>query len=107
MKSAPRPKRRLSEAFIILHETDAGHGRYSIDLGPAQAELTYRVLAPDLISADHTFVPPAMRGTGAAAALVERLVADARADGRRIRPRCSYVEAMRRRHPEWADVFAS
>jgi len=97
----------LSEAFTIRHQADDARGRYSIDLGPAQAELTYRVLAPDLISADHTFVPPAMRGTGAAAALVERLVADARANGRRIRPRCSYVEAMRRRHPEWADVFTA
>jgi predicted GNAT family acetyltransferase len=34
------------------------------------------------------------------------LVADARAQGFIIDPRCSYVEAAFRRHPEWADVRA-
>ncbi|MBD3728633.1 MAG: N-acetyltransferase [Sphingomonadales bacterium] len=57
--------------------------------------------------ADHTLVPPEIGGRGIAAALVEALVADAREQGFRIDPQCSYVEAMFRRHPEWAELRAS
>ena len=56
--------------------------------------------------ADHTLVPPEIGNRGVAARLVERMVADARAEGFRIRPLCSYVVAAFRRHPDWADVHA-
>lgn len=80
-------------------------GRYVLGAGEEEAELTYTRIGPDLVRADHTGVPVALRGRGLAALLVERLIEDARAEGFRIRPACSYVEAQRRRHPEWADVF--
>jgi predicted GNAT family acetyltransferase len=54
--------------------------------------------------ADHTLVPPEIGGRGVAAALVEALVADARADGFKIRPQCSYVVAAFKLHPEWTDL---
>ena len=47
-----------------------------------------------------------MRGTGAAAALVEHMIADARASGFKIAPACPYVLAQSRKHPEWRDVVA-
>lgn len=56
--------------------------------------------------ADHTLVPPEIGNRGVAARLVERMVTDARADGFRIRPVCSYVVVAFRRHPQWADVQA-
>lgn len=56
--------------------------------------------------ATHTVVPPAIGGRGVAARLVERLVADARGQGFRIVPQCSYVAAMFDRHPEWTDLDA-
>ena len=56
--------------------------------------------------AEHTLVPSQIGGRGVAGKLVEALVADARAGGFRIVPACSYVEAMFRRHPEWADLRA-
>lgn len=56
--------------------------------------------------AEHTLVPPAIGGRGVAARLVEAMVADAREQGFRIAPLCSYVEAAFRRHPEWADLRA-
>jgi predicted GNAT family acetyltransferase len=48
-----------------------------------------------------------MRGQGVAQVLVEALVADARAQGFKIVPQCSYVAALFRRHPEWADLLAT
>ncbi len=51
-------------------------------------------------------MPDAFRGTGAGRALVERLVADARAEGVKVFALCPFVKAMAERHPEWADVFA-
>ena len=48
-----------------------------------------------------------MRGQGVAQVLVEALVADAREQGFKIVPQCSYVEAQFRRHPEWADLLAA
>ena len=56
--------------------------------------------------ADHTLVPPEIGGRGVAAELVKALIADARNDGFRIVPQCSYVEAAFRRHPDWIDLRA-
>lgn len=56
--------------------------------------------------ADHTLVPAEIGGRGVAARLVAALVADARAQGFRIVPACSYVAAAFERHPEWADLLA-
>jgi predicted GNAT family acetyltransferase len=56
--------------------------------------------------AEHTLVPPPIGGRGVAARLVEAMVDDARTRGFRIVPRCSYVAAAFRRHPEWAELRA-
>ncbi|ETX16100.1 acetyltransferase [Roseivivax halodurans JCM 10272] len=89
----------------IAREVDGSRGRYVLRQDGAEAELTYSVASPTLIIADHTGVPEALRGTGAGLALVERLVADARAEGVKIVPLCPFVNAQRRKHPDWADVF--
>jgi predicted GNAT family acetyltransferase len=56
--------------------------------------------------ADHTLVPPEIGNRGVAARLVERMVADAKAEGFKIQPLCSYVVVAFQRHPEWAEVHA-
>ncbi|WP_068086296.1 GNAT family N-acetyltransferase [Novosphingobium rosa] len=56
--------------------------------------------------ADHTLVPSAIGGRGIAAKLVEALINDARKEGARIVPACSYVAVAFARHPEWADLKA-
>lgn len=85
----------------------ADRGRYvaRIDHVEGEAELTFTRRSPALISADHTSAPPSMRGTGVALALVERLIADARAEAFKVMPLCSYVRTQFDRHPEWADVL--
>ncbi|MFM5954057.1 MAG: GNAT family N-acetyltransferase [Novosphingobium sp.] len=93
----------------ITIEDGPRHGRYvgrvaGID---AEAEITFTHRGPNLISADHTGAPDELRGTGVAAALVDYLVADARARGFRIIPICPYVRARYEKHPEWRDVFTT
>lgn len=92
--------------MIERTDDDAG-GRYALGLGAGESELTYRWRdGRSVMVADHTFTPPAARGQGAAARLVERVVADARAEGFRIDPACPYVAVWFERHPDAADVRA-
>lgn len=91
----------------VISREVAGHkGRYVIRANGDEAELTYSITTPELVIADHTFVPDSFRGTGAGVALVTRLVADARAEGFKIMPLCPFVNAQRLRHAEWADAFS-
>jgi uncharacterized protein len=97
----------MIEDIGVEREDDTARGRYVIHLPDGlEAELTYGRRDGGVIVADHTFVPPSMRGHGLAEKLVERLIGDARAEGTRILPLCSYVAAQFRRHPDWADLRA-
>ena len=97
----------MAEAIEITRSDETTHGAYRAEVpGAARpAELTWRARGDTRI-ANHTFVPPEARGRGVAQQLVEALVADAREQGFRIEPTCSYVEALFRRRPDWADVLA-
>lgn len=91
--------------FDIQREEDGKKGRFFLVKDGNEAELTFSILSPATRIADHTGVPDALRGTGAGAALVAHLVAVARAEGWKIVPLCPFVNAERRKHPEWADAF--
>ena len=98
----------MAEAkFSVERESDAGGGRYVIHVDGDEAEMTYSKVGNDKIAISHTYVPPALRGTGLAEALVRRGIEDARKEGVKILPYCSYVRAEFRRHPEWSDVLAN
>lgn len=93
--------------LTVTREDTPTSGRYVIHLAPgAEAEMTFRKAANGNITIDHTGVPPAYEGRGLAAKLVNQAIADARAQGFKITPICSYVVAQFRRHPEWADLRA-
>lgn len=92
----------------ITRELTASKGRYVGRIAgvEGEAELTFSRANPQLVIADHTGAPDSMRGMGAARALVERLVADARAEGFKIVPLCPFVKAQFERHPDWSDLRA-
>lgn len=93
--------------YTIHREEGPTRGRYVIHLAPgAEAEMTYRMSGDGPMIIDHTGVPPAYEGRGIAARLVNSAIADARSQGFRITPVCSYVVAQFRRHKEWADLLA-
>ena len=90
---------------IDRHDTADG-GRYRATVQGAEAEMTYARAGRGRIVIDHTFVPEALRGRSVGAALVARAVGDARAEGLRIVPQCSFAAAQFDRHPDWRDVLA-
>ncbi len=89
----------------ILHESQDGYGRYFVRMPDGDtAEMAYTVLAPGIREFNHTYVPKSYRGSGVAALLMARAIADARAEGFKILPTCTYVAAQFRRHPDWSDL---
>lgn len=92
--------------LTVLREDGATRGRYVIHLAPGfEAEMTFRTGENGAITIDHTGVPTEYEGRGIAGKLVNKAVADAREQGFKIVPVCSYVVAQFRRHPEWADLL--
>jgi uncharacterized protein len=53
----------------------------------------------------HVEADPGLRGTGAAARIMEQIVALAREKNLQIVPRCAYAMAWFKRHPDAADVL--
>jgi len=93
---------------VAIHIENSPHGgRYvgTVEGREGEAQIVFSNRGPALISADHTEAPDSLKGTGAALALVAYMVADARARGFKVEPRCPYVAVQLKRHPEWADVF--
>lgn len=68
--------------------------------GKEIAEITYKPIGDDVVEADHTFVDPVLRGQGMAEKLVEHLVEEMEAEGKKIKPVCPYVVKLFERKPE-------
>ena len=96
----------MDSEITITRSEDGSKGRYEARVTgrDGRGELTYSRLSATRVIADHTGVDDSLRGTGVGMALVERLIADARAEGFTIFPLCPYVRAQYQRHPEWSDV---
>ncbi|WP_114521099.1 GNAT family N-acetyltransferase [Altererythrobacter sp. ZODW24] len=94
----------------ITHEGGETSGKYTAEVAGADetGKLTWKARGgdPAVRIADHTIVPPAIGGQGVAAKLVDALIADAREQGFKIVPQCSYVAAKFERNPDWADLLA-
>ncbi|GGO01627.1 GNAT family N-acetyltransferase [Saccharibacillus kuerlensis] len=60
---------------------------------------------PDIWMANHTYVEPDYRGGSVAKLLLDRLVEEARMEGKQIFPVCSYVRAQFKRDPDYRDVW--
>lgn len=94
-------------APAVEREDGPSRGRYFIHLsGGFEAEMTYRRIGDNAIAIDHTYTPPEFRGQNIAFRMMERAIADARRNGIKIHPECSYAVIQFRRHREWADLLA-
>lgn len=88
-------------------EHDAVARRFTVAASSGTAVLAYAPAGTGTLELYSTYVPPADRGRGIAARLVEAAVQHARAEGLRIIPSCWYVAQWLRHHPEHADLVAS
>ncbi|HEY4301046.1 MAG TPA: GNAT family N-acetyltransferase [Candidatus Didemnitutus sp.] len=79
--------------------------RYELVFATERASLDYE-LDGTRQTFTHTWVPPALRGQGIAEKLVRAALDDARRDGHKVIPECSYVATFMRRHPEYADLLS-
>ncbi len=90
--------------LAIVH--DVARQRFEAAVAGGVAHVDYRRVG-DTLHVVHSEVPPEAEGRGIAAALVRALLADAAANGRTVVPRCSYVRAYMRRHPETHALLAA
>jgi predicted GNAT family acetyltransferase len=88
---------------IITH--DRGAHRFATHVDGAVSLLEYELVG-GVMTIAHTGVPPALRGHGIAAALVQNALATARSAGWKVVPACSYAAAWMQRHPEFDDLRA-
>ena len=79
--------------------------RFELDADGAVAVANYR-LADGVMTFTHTEVPWRLRGQGIASRLIAGALEQARAQGVKVVPRCSFVDDYIARHPEWEDLLA-
>lgn len=82
----------------------AASHRFEIGSGDATAILSYTP-GNDHVAFDHTYVPDSLRGRGIAAVITRAALEEARLQGWKIVPSCSYVASYIQRHPEFSDVL--
>ena len=79
--------------------------RFELEIDGQVVFADYRRRGTDLII-PHVEAPPALRGTGAAGRLMQAVMEQARSEGAKVIPLCSYAAAWLRRHPEFRDQLA-
>lgn len=80
--------------------------RYELPAEGKLAVLEYEEKGKDVLVFTHTFVPPELRGQNIAAQLTRFALDDARSQGKKVQPQCSYVDSFMRRNQEYADLRA-
>ena len=90
-------------SLVVRHHPE--RSRFEAELDGALGVADYR-REGDVLVMFHTEVPPALRGRGVAAAMVEAALAYAREQRLKIDPRCSYVRGYMQRHPETLALHA-
>ena len=59
-----------------------------------------------VMAVTHTGVPPPVEGRGIAGQLMKALLDQAKNDGVKVEPLCTYARAYMERHPETAELLA-
>jgi uncharacterized protein len=80
--------------------------RYELWLGTTRAGFIEYRAEPGRVLLVHTEVDPAFEGQGLGERLVAGALEDLRARGLKLVPRCSFVRAYLRRHPDQDDLVA-
>lgn len=77
--------------------------RFEFAINGETAFARYRV-AGDTLFIDYVEAPPALRGTGAAGKLMEKVMAEARNRKLSVTPICGYAATWLTKHSEYNDI---
>lgn len=86
-----------TSAMSVIHNTTLC--RFELRTESHLALLEYSHLGGQRVSFDHTEVPDALRGRGVGVKLVEAALDEARKQGWKVEPRCSFVAHYLQKHP--------
>ena len=89
--------------YQVIHNIEQRRFEVCVDTHLAFASY---FIDSDQVVFDHTYVPPALRGRGLAAVLVQAAMSEARSRGWRIVPHCTYVAAFIEHNPEFGSLVA-
>jgi predicted GNAT family acetyltransferase len=92
----------MADPTEVVHRPEVQ--RFEALVDGQRCELDY-MLSARTMRIHHTGVPPSLQGRGIAAALAAAALAEARRQGWRVHPVCSYVRSYMRRHPETQDLL--
>lgn len=81
--------------------------RFELNIDGKIAFLAYQHQGPEVLAFTHTFVPPELRGRNLAAILTRFALEDARQQGKKVAPLCSYVDVFMQRDKEFNLLRAS
>jgi predicted GNAT family acetyltransferase len=94
----------MTDKLVITNVPEAR--RYEARIGDVLAGWVDYGKVRNRLVAIHTEVPPEFGGRGIGSALVRHVIADARANGFTITPRCPLFVTWFERHPDDHDVLA-
>ena len=80
--------------------------RYELLIDGSTAFVTY-ARVPGRITFIHTEVPSALGGHGVGSTLARSVLTMARANGDKVVPKCAFLVAFMRKHPEFQDLLAT
>ena len=92
----------MSSSLPVVHNVSLR--RFEDQTGDGSPSFLSYTFEGDCVVFEHTFVPDELRGKGIAANLARAALEEARQRRWRVVPRCSYVAAFIKRHPEFADL---
>lgn len=75
--------------------------RFELNIDGKIAFLEYQPQSPEVLAFTHTFVPTELRGRNLAAILTKYALEDARQQGKKVAPLCSYVDVFMQRNKEF------
>jgi predicted GNAT family acetyltransferase len=87
-----------------IHDNTA-RARFELEVDGSLAFADYR-LADGVLAITHTEVPQALRGGGVGSQLMLGVLAEARRQGLKVRPLCSFARSVIAQHPEVQDLLA-
>ncbi len=94
----------MNESNLTVNDNKAKH-RFEIELDGETALIDYTEQG-DTISLTHTEVPPEFEGRGVGSQLVKGALELIKADGKKVKPLCSFVAAYIKRYSEYDSLVA-